>query len=80
MDPHLPRTRLKENGIAGILAEHSPEFIIGVLAVLKAGGAYLPLDAELPPERISCMLKESGADVLAVQKGLKTNIDFPKKC
>ncbi|KRT88203.1 non-ribosomal peptide synthetase [Bacillus paralicheniformis] len=70
---------LKKNGIAGILAEHSPEFIIGVLAVLKAGGAYLPLDAELPPERISCMLKESGADVLAVQKGLKTDIDFPKK-
>ncbi|MED1741238.1 amino acid adenylation domain-containing protein [Bacillus swezeyi] len=70
---------LKKNGIAGILAEHSFEFIIGVLAVLKAGGVYLPLDAELPPERISYMLKESGADVLAVQKGLKSDIDFPKK-
>ncbi|MBY8914329.1 amino acid adenylation domain-containing protein [Bacillus sp. YC2] len=72
----LQENGLAPQGIAGILAERSPEFIISVLAVLKAGGTYLPLDADLPPERISDMLKESGAQILAVQKGIKTNIDF----
>ncbi|MEC1406792.1 fengycin non-ribosomal peptide synthetase FenB [Bacillus halotolerans] len=67
---------LRRNGTAGILAGHSPEFIISVLAVLKAGGTYLPLDAELPPERISYMLGETKAAILIVQKGLEPNTAF----
>ncbi|MCY8026759.1 amino acid adenylation domain-containing protein [Bacillus sonorensis] len=66
----LYKNGLRRNAIAGIRAAHSPEFIISVLAVLKAGGAYLPLDAELPPERISYMLEETNAAMLIVQKGL----------
>lgn len=63
----------RQNETAGILAAHSPEFMISVLAVLKAGGAYLPLDAELPPERVSFMLEETQAKMLIVQKGLEQN-------
>lgn len=47
--------------------------MISVLAVLKAGGAYLPLDEELPPERVSFMLEETQAKMLIVQKGLEQN-------
>lgn len=63
----------RQNETAGILGAHSPEFMISVLAVLKAGGAYLPLDAELPPERVSFMLEETQAKMLIVQKGLEQN-------
>ncbi|MGQ9007785.1 non-ribosomal peptide synthetase [Bacillus stercoris] len=70
----------RKNETAGILAAHSPEFMISVLAVLKAGGAYLPLDAELPPERVSFMLEETQAKMLIVQKGLEQNAAFSGTC
>ncbi|MGG3033847.1 amino acid adenylation domain-containing protein, partial [Bacillus stercoris] len=53
----------------GVLSERSPDMLIAVLAVLKAGGAYLPLDPEYPEERLSYMLKDSGADLLLTQPG-----------
>ncbi|MBI3447674.1 MAG: amino acid adenylation domain-containing protein [Acidobacteria bacterium] len=45
----------------GICVERSPEMLIGMLAALKAGGSYLPLDPAYPPARISYMLRDSGA-------------------
>src|SRR5262249_49327286 len=44
--------------IVGICAERSIEMVIGVLGVLKAGGAYLPLDPAYPLERLSFILKD----------------------
>ncbi|WIW30337.1 non-ribosomal peptide synthetase [Bacillus inaquosorum] len=76
----LYRNGFRKNETAGIWAAHSPEFIISVLAVLKAGGAYLPLDAELPPERVSFMLEETQAKMLIVQKGLEQNAAFSGTC
>ncbi|MBG9807845.1 peptide synthetase, partial [Bacillus subtilis] len=52
-----------------ILSERSPDMLIAVLAVLKAGGAYLPLDPAYPKERLSYMLKDSGASLLLTQPG-----------
>ena len=45
----------------------SPQMLVAVLGVLKAGGAYLPLDAELPLARLSFMLEDSGAAVLLTE-------------
>ncbi|MBU2661358.1 non-ribosomal peptide synthetase [Bacillus cabrialesii] len=70
----------RKNDTAGILAAHSAEFMISVLAVLKAGGAYLPLDAELPPERVSFMLEETQAKMLIIQKGLEQKAPFSGTC
>ncbi|MCP4155606.1 MAG: AMP-binding protein, partial [bacterium] len=61
--------RLKDKGllpgqIVGILVEHSLEMITGILAVLKAGGAFLPIDPVYPRARIDFMLKDSGANLL----------------
>ncbi|MED2976742.1 amino acid adenylation domain-containing protein [Bacillus swezeyi] len=52
---------------AAILANRSIEAIIGVLAVMKAGGAYIPIDSHYPEERIRFLLKDSEASVLLVQ-------------
>lgn len=41
--------------------------MVAIIAVLKAGGAYLPIDAEYPKERIEYMIKDSSAQVLIVQ-------------
>lgn len=47
-----------------ICLERSPELVVAALAVLKAGGAYLPLDPDSPPERLAFMLADSGATIL----------------
>ncbi|MCU0285930.1 MAG: amino acid adenylation domain-containing protein, partial [Acidobacteria bacterium] len=52
--------------IVGIMIERSIEMIIGILGILKSGGAYLPIDPDYPQERIDYMLKDSGAALLAV--------------
>jgi amino acid adenylation domain-containing protein/non-ribosomal peptide synthase protein (TIGR01720 family) len=47
--------------VVGLFVERSPEMVIALLAVLAAGGAYLPLDPELPRQRLAFMLEDSGA-------------------
>jgi non-ribosomal peptide synthetase component F len=47
--------------VIGILIDRSPNMIISMLAILKAGAAYLPLDANYPTERLYYMLSDSGA-------------------
>jgi amino acid adenylation domain-containing protein len=56
--------------VVGICIDRSPELLVAVLGVLKAGGAYLPLDPHYPCERLSFMLQDSGASVLLTQKTL----------
>ncbi|MGG3068495.1 AMP-binding protein, partial [Bacillus glycinifermentans] len=60
---------LREKGVgagsvAAILAERSFEMIIGIMGILKAGAAYLPIDPETPKDRIAYMLKDAKACVL----------------
>ncbi|HLP58576.1 MAG TPA: amino acid adenylation domain-containing protein, partial [Candidatus Deferrimicrobium sp.] len=50
--------------IVGIMMERSIEMIIGMLGILKSGGAYLPIDPAYPRERIDYMLKDSAAKLL----------------
>lgn len=52
------------NSIVGILGERTIETIIGILGVLKAGGAYLPIDPSYPKERIEYMIEDSKIDIL----------------
>ncbi|MCP5048415.1 MAG: amino acid adenylation domain-containing protein, partial [bacterium] len=57
---------LRENGvktdsIVAIMADRSLEMVISVFAVLKAGGAYLPVTPDLPRERVDYILKDSNA-------------------
>lgn len=64
-------SRLVEHGvrreeIVAIHAERSIETVVGMLAVLEAGAAYLPLDPSYPRERLAFMLRDSGARLLLV--------------
>ena len=51
----------------GICAERSIEMVIGLLAILKAGAAYVPLDPSYPSERLAFMLEDAGIAVLLAQ-------------
>jgi amino acid adenylation domain-containing protein len=52
------------NTIVGLLMEPSVEMIVSILAVLKAGASYLPIDSELPLKRILYMLEDCRAPLL----------------
>ncbi|HKU74240.1 MAG TPA: amino acid adenylation domain-containing protein [Pyrinomonadaceae bacterium] len=58
--------------VVGILMERSSELVIALLATLKAGAAYLPLDPSYPSERLSFMLADGGVSVLLTQQRLKS--------
>jgi amino acid adenylation domain-containing protein len=47
--------------IVGVMVERSPDLVAALLGVMRAGAAYLPLDASYPPERLAAMLTDSGA-------------------
>jgi len=66
---------LREMGVGpesrvGVWLERSPRMIETVLAVHVAGGAYVPIDPEAPPERVAFLLEDSGAVVLLTQESL----------
>ena len=61
---YLRRLGVGPEVIVGLPAERSPETLAGMLAVLKAGGAYLPLSADASPARLSRMLRETRAPIL----------------
>ncbi|MEU1516068.1 amino acid adenylation domain-containing protein [Streptomyces sp. NPDC005811] len=56
--------------VVAISMERSVELVVGLLGIMKAGGAYLPLDPGYPVERLAYMLADSGAPVLLTQEGL----------
>ncbi|MBD0695409.1 non-ribosomal peptide synthetase [Streptomyces sp. CBMA123] len=61
------------SGFVGIHLERSTELVVAILGVLKAGLAYLPLDPELPAERVRHLIEDSGArTVLCRPEDLET--------
>lgn len=61
-----------------ILVERSAQMIIGALAVMKSGGAYIPVDPTYPAERIAYMLQDSGTELLLTQSHLTSLIEQDK--
>jgi natural product biosynthesis luciferase-like monooxygenase protein/amino acid adenylation domain-containing protein len=58
-----------------ICAPRSPEMIVAMLAVLKSGAAYVPLDPAMPDERLSFMIKDSAARILLTQHAQRERFD-----
>ncbi len=70
---------LRELGVSadvpvGLLLERSTDMIVAILAVLKAGGAYLPLDPDYPRDRLEFMIRDARAAVLLTQERLAASI------
>ncbi|MEK9521052.1 amino acid adenylation domain-containing protein [Streptomyces venezuelae] len=68
--------RLRALGVAAddrvaVCLEQSPELAVALIAVLKAGGGYLPLDPEQPPARLAHLVADAGARVLVTDSVLR---------
>ncbi len=63
-----PETRV------GIAVERSIEIVVGLLAILKAGGTYVPLDPDYPSDRLAYMIEDSGIELLLTQQHLRESL------
>ena len=60
--------------IVGICMERSVEMVVGILGIMKAGGAYLPLDPSYPQQRLAYMLADAKVPILLAQSHLVDNL------
>ncbi|MEH2243333.1 amino acid adenylation domain-containing protein [Nostoc sp.] len=67
---HLQTLGVGPETIVALCVERSLDMLVGLWAILKAGGVYLPLDPLLPRERITFMLQDAGAAVILTQQHL----------
>ncbi|WP_272902942.1 non-ribosomal peptide synthetase, partial [Xenorhabdus sp. Sc-CR9] len=67
---HLITLGVHPGSLVAIYTERSLDMVIGVLAILKAGGGYVPLDPAYPAERRAYMLNDAAPVVLLAQTGL----------
>jgi amino acid adenylation domain-containing protein len=56
---YLKARGIRPGSLVGVLLDRSVDLVVSILAALKAGAAYVPLDAAHPTERLSLMLKEA---------------------
>nr|WP_255595714.1 non-ribosomal peptide synthetase [Lysobacter sp. BMK333-48F3] len=77
---HLRGLGIRPDDRVAVCAERSLELVVALLAALKAGAAYVPLDPVYPDERLAHMLEDSGAVALLTQQGLSHRLQAPPVC
>ncbi|MER6363952.1 amino acid adenylation domain-containing protein [Kitasatospora sp. NPDC001527] len=65
---HLTAAGVGPESPVALLMERSVDLVVATLAVLKAGGCYVPMHASLPPERMAALLADTGAPVLLTDR------------
>lgn len=65
--------------IVGLASSRSPEMLVGLLGILKAGAAYLPLDPSYPESRLAFMLDDAAATCVLIGSGAAEQTNFPNR-
>ena len=70
---------LKAHGVGpetlvGVCMHRSPEMLVGILGILKAEGAFVPIDPAYPTERIQFMIEDAGLAVLLTHKAVRPHL------
>lgn len=76
---YLRSQNIGRNDIIGIMVERSLELIVSILAALKCGCCYIPIDPHFPSERISYMLENSNAKILLTTEQTYSKTNYNKK-
>ncbi|MGZ4739594.1 MAG: MupA/Atu3671 family FMN-dependent luciferase-like monooxygenase [Ilumatobacteraceae bacterium] len=72
---HLRDLGVGPDSMVGIFIERSVEMMVGLLGILKAGAAYVPMDPAYPSARIAIMLEDSNAQVVLTESRLVDSIE-----
>jgi len=71
---YLQRAGVGPEVIVALFVERSLEAVVGLLAVLKSGGAYLPIDPSTPAERVAMMLEDAGVTEVLTHTSLRSRV------
>jgi amino acid adenylation domain-containing protein len=75
---YLRKQGVRAEVLVGICIERRLEMLVSMLAVLKAGGGYVPLDPKYPRERTAFMIEDAGLSLVLTQQSLSTDIPAGK--
>ncbi|MGF6097385.1 amino acid adenylation domain-containing protein [Pseudomonas sp. 18175] len=63
--------------LVGVAVQRGPELVVALLAILRAGAAYVPMDPEFPAQRLAYMLEQSGVGLLLTQQAVQAQLAVP---
>src|SRR6059036_1757072 len=66
---------LTREGVVGVVTERNLDWMTAVLAIFKAGGAYLPIEPHFPAERIAKTLARAGCRLVLTERGSTATLD-----
>ncbi len=72
---HLQRLGIGRGSLVGLCVDRGPDLLAGLLAILKAGAAYVPLDPEYPEMRLAFMIADSGIRLVLSQGSTSERLD-----
>jgi myxalamid-type nonribosomal peptide synthetase MxaA len=75
---HLQGMGVVPGDLAGLCISRSVEMFVGVLAILKAGAAYVPLDPDYPPERLLYIEQDASPRVVLIEESVRTRLSGSK--
>jgi len=67
---HLRSLGVGRETPVGVALNRSVDYVVSVLAILKAGGTYVPLDLDYPPDRLNFMLADSGCQLVITNQNV----------
>lgn len=71
---YLNRMGVGPDVLVGLCVERSLDMVVGILGIVKAGGAYLPLDPRYPTDRLAFMVEDAKPPVVLTQYELKESL------
>lgn len=74
---YLQHLGVQPNRFVGLCVDRSPEMVIGILGILKAGAAYVPIDPDYPIDRIRFMLSDTEVSIVLTQSWRLNRISIP---
>ncbi|WP_461087959.1 amino acid adenylation domain-containing protein, partial [Streptomyces deserti] len=72
---HLIAAGVGPESVVALLLERSPDLLVAILAVLKAGGAYLPIDPEQPAERVAFMIEDAAPVLVLDEAAMRVEVE-----
>lgn len=74
---YLRRSGMPASARVGVLLDRSPEMVIALMAVLKSGGSYVPLDPEYPRDRLRFMAEDAAVGIVLTSESLSNRFESP---
>lgn len=72
----LQSKQIKHNSLIGLMMDRTEHLFVCLMAILKSGAAYLPIDKEFPQDRIKYMLNKGAVDYIVSEKHLTNIVEF----